>query len=205
MTPEERNELIAKYAAGYDEVMNALDGFPADSLGAHPIPGKWSAREIVHHLGDSESFSAARLRKLLVEDNAVIQGYDQDEYATKLRYNERDMAPALEAFRSARETTTQLLGLMTEDDWKREGTHTESGRYTTENWLTIYAAHAHNHAAQIRRLREALPHKQSYPQITQKIYLCNLWIVLTKFFSASKIRHPPKTNEYCYCSANIAF
>jgi hypothetical protein len=156
LTPEERNELIAKYAAGYDEVMNALNGFPADSFGAHPIPGKWSAREIVHHLGDSESFSAGRLRKLLVEDNAVIQGYDQDEYATKLHYNERDMAPALEAFRSARETTTQLLGLMTEDDWKREGAHTESGRYTTENWLTIYAAHAHNHAAQIRRLREAL-------------------------------------------------
>ena len=156
MTPEERADLIATYARGYDEVMNALEGFPADSLGARPIPGKWSAREIVHHLGDSESFSAARIRKLLVEDNAVIQGYDQDEYATKLRYNERDMGPALEAFRSARETTTHLLGLMTEDDWKREGTHTESGRYTTENWLTIYAAHAHNHAAQIRRLRDAL-------------------------------------------------
>jgi hypothetical protein len=156
MTPEERSELIAKYAAGYDEVMNALNGFPADSLGAHPIPGKWSAREIVHHLGDSESFSAGRLRKLLTEENAVIQGYDQDLYAKKLRYNERDMAPALEAFRSARETTTQLLGLMTDDDWQREGTHTESGKYTTENWLTIYAAHAHDHAAQIRRLREAL-------------------------------------------------
>jgi hypothetical protein len=156
MTPEERNEFIAKYAAGYDEVMSALNGFPADSLGAHPIPGKWSAREIVHHLGDSESFSAARLRKLLVEDNAVIQGYDQDEYATKLRYNERDMAPALEAFRCARETTLQLIKLMTDKDWQREGTHTESGRYTTEDWLKIYAAHAHNHAAQIKRLREAL-------------------------------------------------
>ena len=156
MTPEQRNELITKYAAGYDEVINALDGFPADSLGAHPIAGKWSAREIVHHLGDSESFSAARLRKLLTEDNVVIQGYDQDEYARKLRYNERDMAPALDAFRSARETTMQLIRLMTEDDWQRVGTHTESGRYSTEDWLTIYAAHAHNHASQIRRLREAI-------------------------------------------------
>jgi len=156
MTPEQRNELITKYAAGYDEVINALDGFPADSLGAHPIAGKWSAREIVHHLGDSESFSAARLRKLLIEDNPVIQGYDQDEYASRLRYNERDMAPALDAFRSARETTLQLLRLMTEDDWQRVGSHTESGRYSTEDWLTIYAAHAHNHASQIRRLREAI-------------------------------------------------
>ncbi len=156
MTPEERNDLIAKYAAGYDAVMNALDGFPADSLGAHPLPGKWSAREIVHHLGDSESTSAWRLRKLLVEDNALIQGYDQDQFATRLRYNERDMAPALEAFRYARESTVQLLGLMTEDDWQRAGTHSESGRYTTEDWLQIYAAHAHNHADQIKRLRDAL-------------------------------------------------
>ena len=156
MTPEERKDLIAKYAAGYDEVVDALKGFPADSLGAHPIPGKWSAREIVHHLGDSESFSAARLRKLLVEDNAVIQGYDQDQYASKLRYNARDMAPALEAFRLARETTMQLVDLMTDDDWQRAGTHTESGRYTTEDWLKIYAAHAHNHAAQIRRLRDTI-------------------------------------------------
>jgi len=156
MTPEERKALIAKYAAGYEEVVNALDGFPADSLGAHPIPGKWSAREIVHHLGDSETTSAGRLRKLLVEDNALIQGYDQEAFATALRYNERDMAPALEAMRYARESTVQLLDLMTEDDWKRAGTHSESGPYSTEDWLRIYAMHAHNHAAQIRRLREAL-------------------------------------------------
>ena len=156
MTPEERNSLIATYAAGYQEVMNALEDFPADQLGAHPLPGKWSAREIVHHLGDSESTSAWRLRKLLVEDNATIQGYDQDEFANRLRYNERDMSPALEAFRWARESTMQVIGMMTEEDWQRAGTHTESGRYTTEDWLRIYAAHAHNHAAQIRQLREAL-------------------------------------------------
>ena len=156
MTPEERSELIATYAAGYDEVMNALKDFPADSLGAHPIPGKWSAREIVHHLGDSESTSAWRLKKLLVEDNPTIQGYDQDQFAARLHYNERDMAPSLEAFRFARASTMQVIDLMSDDDWKRAGTHTESGAYTTEDWLKIYAAHAHNHAAQIRSLREAL-------------------------------------------------
>lgn len=156
MTSAERNALIKQYAAGYEEVIDALNGFPAESLGAHPLAGKWSAREIVHHLGDSETTSAGRIRLLLVEDNPVIQGYDQDQFATRLRYNERDMAPALEAFRSARATTAQLLSLMSDDDWQRSGTHTESGRYTAEDWLKIYAAHAHNHAAQIRRLRDAL-------------------------------------------------
>ena len=156
MNVEERKLLIEKYSAGYQEVINALDGFPVESLAAHPIPGKWSAREIVHHLGDSESTSAIRLRRLLVEDKPLIQGYDQDQFASKLRYNERDMAPSLEAFRSARATTAQLLSLMSEEEWKREGVHSESGRYTVEDWLAIYAAHAHNHAAQIQRLRDTL-------------------------------------------------
>jgi hypothetical protein len=157
MTAEERLRLIARYAQGYAEVARALDGFPPDRLSAHPIPGKWSAREIVQHLADSESISAHRLRKLLVEERPVIQGYDQEAYARRLRYNEREIGPALEAFRAARATTLQVLEAMAPHDWEREGWHTEAGRYTPEIWLSIYAAHAHDHAAQIRRLREALP------------------------------------------------
>jgi hypothetical protein len=156
MKQEERNELIARYSAGYDEVIDALEGFPPELLTAHPLPGKWSAREIVHHLADSESTSAIRLRRLLAEDRPVIQGYDQDQYAIRLKYNEREIEPSLEALRAARATTTQILELMTEADWNREGEHTESGRYTSEDWLQIYAAHAHNHAAQIRKLRDVL-------------------------------------------------
>ena len=156
MTPEERDGLIQQYQEGYSEVIKALDGFRPEELSSHPLPNKWSAKEIVHHLADSEATSAIRLRLLLVEDRAVIHGYDQDEFARRLKYNERDIAPALDAFRAARETTTQVLKLMSTNDWQREGEHTESGRYTPEDWLRIYAAHAHKHAAQIRRLREAL-------------------------------------------------
>ena len=161
MTPEERQPLIAQYKAGFDEVSRNLAGIPQSLLTAHPIPGKWSAAEIVHHLADSETISGLRLKRLLVEDHPLIQGYDQDQYAAKLRYNAREIAPALEAFRAARATAAQLVDMMTEDDWHREGTHSESGSYTAEDWLKIYAAHAHNHAAQIGRLREALANSAS--------------------------------------------
>jgi len=156
MSREERQKLIRKYAEGYQEVVDSLAGFPEVSLPAHPFPGKWSAREIVHHLADSETTSAQRLRRLLAEEYPVIYSYDQETYAILLRYNLRDMAPALEAFRYARATTVQLIEHMTDEDWKRAGWHTDSGLYTAARWLEIYADHAHNHAAQIRRLREAL-------------------------------------------------
>jgi hypothetical protein len=156
MTPEERQQLIRQYEAGYDEVVKSLEGFPAEQQTAHPLPGKWSAREIVQHLADSEMNSAIRLRLLLAEDRPVIHAYDQDDYARRLNYNERDIAPALESLRSSRATTAQILAGMTDNDWQREGWHPESGLYTTETWLRIYAAHTHNHAAQIQRLKEAL-------------------------------------------------
>ncbi|MBI1795587.1 MAG: DinB family protein [Candidatus Eisenbacteria bacterium] len=156
MTRQDRDRLIAQYAEGVAEVTLALEGFPASGLTHHAVPGKWSAAEIVHHLADSETTSALRIRKLLAEDHPVIHGYDQEGWAKRLRYNERDIAPSLAAFRAARETTTQVLQAMSEADWGREGWHTESGRYSAETWLAIYAVHAHNHAAQIRRQREAL-------------------------------------------------
>lgn len=156
MTPEQRQTLVDQYAAGYAEVTRSLADFPADALTAHPVHGKWSAAEIVQHLADSEMRSALRLRQLLAEDQPVIQGYDEAAHAMLLRYNERDIAPALDAIRGARATTVQLLQAMSEEDWMREGTHTDSGRYTAEDWLEIYAAHAHNHAAQIQKLKEAL-------------------------------------------------
>lgn len=156
MDSQERQALIDQYINGYNEVVRSLEGIPAEALTAHPIEGKWSAAEIVHHLADSETTSGLRLRRLLVEDHPVIIGYDQDAYAKSLHYNDREMAPALDAFRSARASVAQLFEYMSEADWQREGTHSESGSYSVEDWLRIYAAHAHNHAAQIRRLREAL-------------------------------------------------
>ena len=156
MSKNGRQAKIAQYAAGYDEVKGALDGFPREGLVAHPIPGKWSACEIVHHLTDSEAVSGIRLRRLLTEEYPVIDGYDQDVLAVILRYNLRDIRPALELFRAVRENTAQILEAMSEEDWRRTGWHTEHGLYTAETWLDIYSAHAHKHAGQIRRLHEAL-------------------------------------------------
>jgi len=156
MTVEQRNALIAQYKAGYAEVIAALEGFPAGQLTAHPIAGKWSAAQIAHHLGDSEMQSAIRIRKLLAEPRPIVQAYDQEAWAAALAYEDRPIEPALAAFKAARETTAQLLDRMTDDDWRRHGWHSEAGVFHAEMWLQWYSKHAHDHATQIRRLREAL-------------------------------------------------
>jgi hypothetical protein len=85
----------------------------------------------------------------------VIHGYDQRAFAEGLT-GDRPIEPSIEAMRWAREGCLQLLDRMTEDDWRIMGTHTLSGPYGTEDLLRIYAAHAHDHAEQIKRAR-AMP------------------------------------------------
>jgi hypothetical protein len=152
MDTHARQKLIDQYKDGYRAVSDALVGVTEKDLDARPAPGKWSAREIVHHLADSEMTSAVRLRLLVASDRPQIAGYDQEEFARRLYYD-RPIEASLDAFKSARRTTGEILDRMTEAEWAREGTHTEHGRYTVEQWLEIYAGHAHNHAQQIRVAR----------------------------------------------------
>jgi hypothetical protein len=155
MDPQTRKKLIEQYKDGYRVVAEALAGATDDELDVSPAPGKWTAREIVHHLGDSEMNGAIRLRLLVAMPNPQILGYDQDEFARKLYYKDRPIEPSLDAFNAARRSSAQILERLTETEWLREGTHSETGRYTIERWLGIYAEHAHKHAQQIRVARDA--------------------------------------------------
>jgi hypothetical protein len=154
MDANERGRLIAQYRDGYKIVSEALLRITDKELDARSAPGRWSAREIVHHLADSEMNAAMRLRLLLAEDRPAIRAIDQDEFARRLHYD-RPHQSSLEAFRWARETTAELLERLTPDDWLREGTHSEVGAFGVETWLEIYAPHAHRHAMQIREARSA--------------------------------------------------
>lgn len=154
MPVPDRQALIEQYREGADVIEAALDGISEAELDTPEAPGEWTPRQIVHHLADSELNSAVRLRKLLAEDEPRIVAYDQDHYARVLHYD-RPIEASLLLFWAIRSSCAELLDRLDEADWHRHGTHSESGLYSVMDWLTIYAAHAHQHAEQIRRARAA--------------------------------------------------
>jgi hypothetical protein len=148
---QQRTELINQYKDGHRAVIQALHGIQDDELD-RSTSDEWTPRQIAHHLADSEMMSAIRLRRLIAEDGPTLMGYDEKAFG-ELLTSDRPIAPSLEAMRWARETTAQILDRLSEDDWRRAGTHEESGPYSVEHWLEIYAAHGHDHAEQIKRSR----------------------------------------------------
>ena len=154
MDADERKRLIDEYKDGYRVVSEALAGATDEELDARPAPHKWTTREVVHHLADSEMTAAIRFRVLIAVDRPTIVGFDQDEFARRLYYD-RPIEASVEAFKSARRTTAEIMDRMSDAEWQREGTHTEHGRYTLERWLEIYAPHAYKHAEQIKVARSS--------------------------------------------------
>jgi hypothetical protein len=147
-----RDQLVARYKDGHRRVAEALQGASDAELDARPAPGTWSAREVVHHLADSEMTSAVRLRLLVAEDHAQIHPYDQEQFARTLHYD-RPIAASMLAFQAARLSSGELLDRLSDAQWAKTGTHPEHGSYGVERWLEIYAEHAHKHADQITRAR----------------------------------------------------
>jgi len=147
-----RADRLDRYAGAVAAIEAAIAGATDDELDRRPPSGAWTAREIVHHLADSESMAYIRLRRLIAEDDPQIAGYDEPEWARRLHY-ERPIAASVAVVRAVRIASLELLRALTPDDWARTGTHSEAGPYSVEGWLEIYAEHTHEHADQIARAR----------------------------------------------------
>ena len=153
MDDQTRSKLLQRYRDGYAAVTEAMAGITPAEMDARADADSWTAREVVHHLADSEMTSAIRIRRLLAEESPEIVGYPEDLFRRRLRYDTRPIENSLEAFRLARVTSAEIMEGVSGEDWLRAGTHSESGPYSVETWLEIYAQHAHDHAEQIRRAR----------------------------------------------------
>lgn len=155
MTPAEREPLIRRYADGPALLEAAIAEVPAEALQWRPAPGKWSVHEVAVHCADSGTNSHMRIRYVVAEDRPTIMGYDQDRWAFELDYHAHPMDLALQTVRAVRANTVPLLRRLTEAQWGRRGTHSESGTYGAEDWLRIYAEHLEVHERQVRRVLAA--------------------------------------------------
>jgi|SRR5882672_1552084 len=146
-----RTQLIERYVQGPALLRDALARVPREAVKWRPAAGKWSAHEIVCHCADSETISSTRIRFVVGEDHPTIIGYDQDRWAREFDYHGLSLDMALAQIVQVRAWTADLIRRLPESAWSREGTHTESGRYTADKWLSIYAEHLEVHSVQIER------------------------------------------------------
>ncbi|MEX1193717.1 MAG: DinB family protein [Dehalococcoidia bacterium] len=151
MDKAKRKGLIQTYAHGPAKLKAAVAAAAEAMRKWRPGPGEFSVHEIVVHCADSETNSHGRIRYLVAEENPTIFGYDPDNWARKFSYHDHPLDASMLTVEAVRANTVPILERMSEADWAAAGTHSESGRYSAEQWLEIYAAHLEDHTLQVRR------------------------------------------------------
>ena len=114
--------------------------------------GGWTARQVIHHVADSEAQSYARLRRLIAEPGTQIQGYDEGAWGENktLGYEELPIQISLDVFKAVRASSLEILKRLSANQLENSGIHSESGEYSIRAWLESYINHPTDHAAQIR-------------------------------------------------------
>jgi hypothetical protein len=133
-----------------------VDDVPAAVLGVPETDGKWSIRQVLRHLADSEIVWGWRLRMVLAHDRPELTGYDQDAWADRLAYDEADVAETLEEFAALRRGHLRLLRGASSGDMDRLGIHVERGDESVRHMIRLYAGHDLLHLRQIARIRETV-------------------------------------------------
>jgi len=141
-------DSYAKATAEFLSVANQLTEVELDASNT----GGWTARQVIHHVADSETQSYARLRRLIAEPGTNIQGYDEAGWGENetLGYKDLPIAQSLDVFKAVRASSLEIIKRLTSNQLDNSGTHSESGEYTVLNWLETYIGHPLEHSAQIK-------------------------------------------------------
>ncbi len=146
-------EAVKLFARGPAILEDALNGVTPDESKFIPAPGKWTIRQIVRHLADTEIVTGMRLRQIIAEDRPNLAVFDQDLWAAAFGYNDCDVFASAALVRTLREDMTVVLQELPATAFERVGLHPERGEFTLLRWVEIFGKHVEKHAEQIARAR----------------------------------------------------
>ncbi|HWO58289.1 MAG TPA: putative metal-dependent hydrolase [bacterium] len=155
LSAAERQELIEKMRQLPDQIEAAVRGLNDAQLDTPYGPGKWTVRQVAHHLADSHMNAIIRMKLVLAEDNPTLKPYNQDDWARFEDAAKLPVAPSLSIIRGVHERMVHMLRQAPESAFRRTAHHPEHGTITLDDLVGIYGRHGEKHCGQITGLRSA--------------------------------------------------
>ena len=154
-----QSTLIDNYERGADQTAQAVRGLSRDDLhrlppaGSAPEIGKWSIRQVVIHLADAEAALADRIKRIIAEDDPVLQAWDETRFAERLAYDQQSTDDAATLIALTRRQVARILRTLPDAAFDRTGRHSERGPQTAKEVIGMAVSHMENHLKFIRAKR----------------------------------------------------
>ena len=140
----EDEDIEAVLASQLDEVLNWLNRIPEVRGDYRYAPGKWSIKEVVGHLSDTERVFAYRALRIGRGDTTPLSSFDDQAYVPELRAGDRTVADMAGEWGDVRRATIALLRNLPTAAWQRRGTASDQP-ITVRALAYVIAGHARHH------------------------------------------------------------
>lgn len=138
------------------KVASSVAGLNDEQLDTPYRPDGWTLRQTVHHLADSHSNSLTRFKLALTEDRSpTIRPYYEERWA-ELADSKLPVEVSLQMLDAIHTRWATLLESMTDEHFRLEFVHPETGNWPLEGALALYAWHSLHHTAHITSLRDRM-------------------------------------------------
>ncbi|MFD3447415.1 DinB family protein [Microbacteriaceae bacterium 4G12] len=107
-------------------------------------PDKWSIKEVIGHIADTERIMSYRLLSIARGETTSLPGYNDDAYVLKAKFDNQSMQGLLENLNIVRQSTLQLLKSLDSEAWVRQGAANNS-EVTVRALAYIIAGHELHH------------------------------------------------------------
>lgn len=112
-------EVLREQQIETSALLNSVDGASVERAYA---PGKWTLKEVIGHMADTERVMSYRMLAMARNEGSHLQGMDQDLYVLSANFNQFSWEDLLVGLQTARASTLSLLSTIDDDAWIRQGT-----------------------------------------------------------------------------------
>lgn len=114
-------DILPSLAGQGKETVGLLSAHSESDGDIRYAPGKWSVREVLGHISDTERIFAYRALRIARQDRTPMEGFEQDDYVRNGPFAHCRLADLVEDFRQVRQATLSLLRNLDEAAWMRRG------------------------------------------------------------------------------------
>jgi hypothetical protein len=119
-------ELIEDLEISVHEFVKFVQNIPMDKFDYRYAEGKWTIKEIIQHLIDTERVFSYRAMRISRNDMTALPGYDENHYIDNTNANARNLQELLTEMAVVRQSTLSLFKSFSEEQLKLIGTASNS-------------------------------------------------------------------------------
>jgi hypothetical protein len=138
------NDILAAFEDQRRQTLLLLSGRTEADGDLRYAPDKWSLKEVLGHLNDTERIMSYRALRIARGDQTPIEGYEQDDYVRNGPFAQRALPDLIEDYIAVRRATISLFRNLDEPAWSRRGVANKN-EITVRALAYIIAGHELHH------------------------------------------------------------